>query len=139
MPICNVDLNLCGGLHEHTPIQYACLKGHTDIVKLLLDNNCEVIDNNGLSPALHSACKGGSVDIVDLLLRNKCNINQCQPRTNQSLLIVACNKNKEAVVKLLLSNEACDVNIIDCFNLNALHYACRNGQADVKLLLSNEA
>jgi ankyrin repeat protein len=57
---------------------YACLKGHTDIVKLLLDNNCEVIENNGLSPALHSACKGGSVDIVDLLLRNKYNINQCQ-------------------------------------------------------------
>jgi ankyrin repeat protein len=53
----NVDINLCGGLREHTPIQYACLKGHTDIVKLLLDNNCEVIDNNGLSPALHSACK----------------------------------------------------------------------------------
>jgi ankyrin repeat protein len=59
---------------------------------------------------------------------------------NESLLIVACNKNKEAVVKPLLSNEACDVNIIDCFNLNALHYACRTGQADVvKLLLSNEA
>ena len=33
----NVDINLCGGLREHTPIQYACLKGHTDIVKLLLD------------------------------------------------------------------------------------------------------
>jgi ankyrin repeat protein len=56
---------------------YACLKGHTDIVKLLLDNNCDVIDNNGFSPALHFACEGGSVDIVDLLLRNKCNINQC--------------------------------------------------------------
>jgi hypothetical protein len=65
--------------------QYACLKGHTDIVILLLDNNCEIIDNNGLSPALHSACKGGSVDIVDLLLRNKCNINQCQPR---SLIVI---------------------------------------------------
>jgi ankyrin repeat protein len=55
----------------------------------------------------------GSVDIVDLLLRNKCNINQCQPRTNESPLIVACDRNKEAVVKLLLSYEACDVNIID--------------------------
>jgi ankyrin repeat protein len=43
-------------------------------------------------------------------------------------------------VQVIASNEACDVNIIDCFNLNALHYACRNGQADVvKLLLSNEA
>ena len=53
------------------------------------------------------------VDIVDLLLRNNCNINQCQPRTNQSPLITACHRNKEAVAKLLLSYEACDVNIID--------------------------
>ena len=136
----NVDINLRGVLDDHTPIQYACLYGHTDIVKLLLDNNCDVIDNNGFSPALHSACEGGSVDIVDLLLRNKCNINQCQPRTNESPLIVACDRNQEAVVKLLLSYEACDVNIIDCDNCNVLHYACRNGQADVvKLLLSYEA
>jgi hypothetical protein len=33
------------------------------------------------------------------------------------------------VVELLLSHEACDVNIIDCDNCNALHYACENGQA----------
>jgi hypothetical protein len=51
-----------------------------------LDNNCDVIDNNGFSSALHYAGQRGSVDIVDLLLRNKCNINQCQPGTNKSLL-----------------------------------------------------
>ena len=131
----NVDINLRGDLGEHTPIHYACLEGHTDSVKLLLDNNCDVIDNNDFSPAFHFACEGGSVDIVDFLLRNKCNINQCQPRTNESPLIVACDRNKEAVVKLLLSYEACDVNIIDCDNCNALHYACRNGQADIVELL----
>jgi ankyrin repeat protein len=75
-------------------------------------NNCDVIDNNGFSPALYYACIGGSVDVVDLLLRNKCNINQCQPRKYKSLLIVACTRNKEAVVKLFLSYDGCDVNII---------------------------
>jgi ankyrin repeat protein len=74
----NVDINLCCGLREHTPIQYACLKGHTDIVKLLLDKSVKSLIIMVLSLALHSGCKGGSVDIVDLLLRNKCNINQCQ-------------------------------------------------------------
>ena len=51
------------------------------VIQILLNSYLiitEIIDNNGLSPALHSACKGGSVDIVDLLLRNKYNINQCQ-------------------------------------------------------------
>jgi ankyrin repeat protein len=55
--------------------------------------------------------------------------------TNQSPLIVACDGNKEAVVKLLLSYEVCDVNIIDQYNRNALHYACRKGQSDVIELL----
>ena len=113
----NVDINLldCSlfGVSYFTPIVFACRNGHTDIVKLLLDNNCDVLDDNGFSLALHSACEGGFVDIVDLLLRNNCNINQCQPRTNQSPLITACHRNKEAVAKLLLSYEACDVNIID--------------------------
>ena len=112
----------------YTPIVFACRNGHTDIVKLLLDNNCDVLDNDGFSPALHYACEGGVVDIVDFLLRNNCNINQCQPLTNQSPLIVACSENRNAVVKLLLSYEACDVNIIDNDNCNALHYACRWGQ-----------
>jgi serine/threonine-protein phosphatase 6 regulatory ankyrin repeat subunit B len=51
------------------------------------------------------------------------------------MLIIACDWNKEAVVKLLLSYEACDVNIIDNNNRNALHYACRKGQSDVVDLL----
>jgi ankyrin repeat protein len=125
----------CSSLFSFLPIVLACFKGHTDIVKLLLDNNCHVIDNNGFSPALYCACRGGSVDVVDLLLRNKCNINQCQTRADTNLLIVACDKNQEAVAKMLLSYEACDVNITDCDNRNALHYACKNGQADVVELL----
>ena len=135
----NVDINLlcCSfdGVSYCTPIVFACRKGHTDIVKLLLDNNCDVLDNNEFSDALDFACEGSFVDIVDLLLRNNCNINQCKPVTSQSPLIVACHRNKEAVVKLLLSYEACDVNIIDNNNCNALHYACRSGQSDVVELL----
>ena len=131
----NVNINQRGVFFNKTPILFACHNGHTDIDKLLLDNNCDVLDHDGFSNALHYACVEGFVDIVDLLLRNKCNINHCQPLTNQSPLIVACHRNKEAVVKLLLSYEACDVNIIDNKNRNALHYACREGQADVVELL----
>ena len=125
----NVDIN------QHCGLVHACLNGHTDIVKLLLYNNCDVLDNDGFSHELHSACEGGFVDIVYLLLGYNCNINQCCPRTNTSPLIVACHRKREAVVKLLLSYEACDVNIIDRNNCNALHYACREGQSDIELLL----
>jgi ankyrin repeat protein len=34
----NVDINQRGsGLYDKTPIYYACLNGHTDIVQILLD------------------------------------------------------------------------------------------------------
>jgi ankyrin repeat protein len=43
-----------------TPIYYACLKGHTDIVQILLDNNCDIHD------AIHGACEEGYKDIVEI-------------------------------------------------------------------------
>jgi hypothetical protein len=58
----NVDINLLGrslvGDSYYTPIAFACRNGHTDIVKLLLDKNCDVVDDNEFSLALHSACEG---------------------------------------------------------------------------------
>jgi ankyrin repeat protein len=38
----NVDINQHGGLHNQTPIYYACRNGHTDIAQILLDNNCDI-------------------------------------------------------------------------------------------------
>jgi ankyrin repeat protein len=68
---------------------YACCNGRTDVVKLLLDNNCDVLDNDGFSGALHVACLEGFVDIVDLLLRNNCNINQCNT-SHDTPIVCAC-------------------------------------------------
>jgi ankyrin repeat protein len=50
----NVDINQRGGELDETPIYYACRKGHTDIVQILLDNNCDIPDD-----AIHGACEGG--------------------------------------------------------------------------------
>jgi ankyrin repeat protein len=79
----------------------ACKYGKKDVVDYLLKKNCKVdaIDKIG-QIALHAACENGNIDIVDFLLRNNCNINQCQPLTNKSPLIVACVRNKEAVPSL---------------------------------------
>jgi ankyrin repeat protein len=38
----NVDINLSGGGLGVTPIYFACLNGHTDVVQILLDNNCDI-------------------------------------------------------------------------------------------------
>jgi ankyrin repeat protein len=110
----------------------ACLHGHTDVVKLLLDNKCDVLDNDGFSGALHVACLGGVVDIVDLLLRNNCNINQCNT-SHATPIVCACLNGCTDVVKLLIDNN-CDVFDNDGFSL-VLHSACEGGVVDIVDLL----
>jgi ankyrin repeat protein len=60
----NVDINQHGGLLIETPIYYACRYGHTDIVQILLDNNCDIPGN-----AINVACGGGYKDIVEILIK----------------------------------------------------------------------
>jgi ankyrin repeat protein len=50
---------------HRTPIYHACRKGHTDIVQILLDNNCDIPGN-----AINVACGGGYKDIVEILINH---------------------------------------------------------------------
>jgi ankyrin repeat protein len=45
-------------------------QGHTDIVQILLDNNCDIYD------AINGACVGGYKDIVEILIKHNVDINQ---------------------------------------------------------------
>jgi ankyrin repeat protein len=66
----NVDINQRGGGLDDTPIYSACSNGHTDIVQILLDNNCDI------HGAINGACEGGYKDIVEILMKHNVNINQ---------------------------------------------------------------
>jgi hypothetical protein len=44
---------------------------NTDVVQILLDNNCDILDN-----AIHGACEGGYKDIVEILMKHNVDINQ---------------------------------------------------------------
>jgi ankyrin repeat protein len=67
----NVDINQRGGQSNKTPIYSACSNGHTDIVQILLDNNCDIPKD-----AINGACKGGYKDIVEILMKRNVDINQ---------------------------------------------------------------
>jgi ankyrin repeat protein len=59
--------------HENgnTPLHQACLKGHTDVVQLLLANNADVdVTNANDETPLHAACKHGHTSVVQALLAN---------------------------------------------------------------------
>jgi ankyrin repeat protein len=66
----NVDINLSGRVLDCTPIYYACFSGHTDVVQILLDNNCDIPGD-----AINVACVGGYKDIVEILIKHNVDIN----------------------------------------------------------------
>jgi ankyrin repeat protein len=74
----NVDINLSGGLFNQKPIYSACLSGHTDVVQILLDNNCDIPGD-----AINVACEGGYKDIVEMLIKH--NVDYCQAKSVQHL------------------------------------------------------
>jgi len=66
---------------NRTVLHIACDKGYYDIVKLLLDNNINLITEEEEANPLHYACQAGNVEIVKLLLERGFDINQ---KTNSS-------------------------------------------------------
>jgi ankyrin repeat protein len=69
-----------GGWSNKTPIYYACRNGHTDIVQILLDNNCDIHDD-----AINGACEGGYKDIVEILMKHNVDINNVNIMFHQNL------------------------------------------------------
>jgi len=65
-------------MQHGTALQYACTKGHIEIVKLLMDRddlNINIRDDGGFT-AFHFACMKGQIEIVKLLVdRNDLDIN----------------------------------------------------------------
>ena len=117
----------------------ASLRGHTEIVKLLLNSGADVNaaeDHRG--SALCAASNEGCTEIVKLLLNSGANVNVVHAQYGTALCTASYAGNTE-IVKLLLNNGA-DVNAQDGFIGNALRAASLRGHTEiVKLLLNSGA
>ena len=71
-----VDVNCIVGPHDETPLFYASMKGHKDVVKLLLDTGAEPSkeDKDGYTP-LHEASRNGQTETAAILLDRGADIN----------------------------------------------------------------
>ena len=123
---------------DGTPLIYAAGFGHTDIVKLLLEQpniNINIVDHYGIS-ALTAAAMHGHVDIMTILLqRPEIIINRQNNEGKNPLPYAAKNGHSEAVRLLVNIPGLVEEKIEE--NGEALYLAAENGHSEVVRLLVN--
>ncbi|KAK7094584.1 hypothetical protein V1264_006118 [Littorina saxatilis] len=133
-PPAKVNINMTdkqGG----TALYMACLAGHTETVRLLLQQ--DNIDVNAASDGCWSPLQVtsilGKTDIAQLLLLHNADVNM-SGALGLTPLTWACVCGYRDVVHLLLQHGA-DVNISDALGMTALYYACLQNHNDIAHLL----
>ncbi|XP_049878320.1 ankyrin repeat and SAM domain-containing protein 1A-like isoform X2 [Pectinophora gossypiella] len=115
----------------YTPLHHACLRGHKEIVQLLLSVDASpcIVDKKGATP-LHLAAWKGDADIVNMLLQhnNPPNIDQ-MTSDQETALLIAARSGFVVVVEQLLANGA-DVTIKNIKDETALDLAAFYGRLE---------
>ncbi len=154
------DVNARSEGNYRTPLHWAAMEGHRDIVELLLAHDAGV--NTGRITALHYAAKKGHKEIAELLIANGADVN-AKNREGQTPVDVAVVRNRSDLVKLLIEKgadislhtaarlgdlaivkslieEMADINAKDTSGQTSLHYAAEYGRKDIaELLIANGA
>jgi len=133
----NINLLTKDGL---SPLQFACLLGHVDCVRLLLrdirtDVNIQTV-NDGMTP-LQIALSQQKIEVIKELLRHpRINVN-LQRKDGFTPLHLATYLHYTDIVKLLLSHKNIDVNLKYHDDLTALHLATMSNNLEGAIALLN--
>ena len=102
----NVELETKGEDGD-TALHLACLYGHTDCVKLILEKGAKVDikDGDGGLP-LHDACAGGYLEIVEMLVEKAPETVHAKDEDGDTPLIHAARGDHLEVVHLLIDKGA---------------------------------
>lgn len=126
----DVDLT---GINKQTPLMFAAMEGHKEIVELLLntDANVHLVSVRGETAFLLAACKGHK-EIVGLLLDANSNIDQKDNWGTTALMYAAIDDFSDTV-SFLIDNDA-DLDLEDNHGKTALDLAPEGSKSE-KLLL----
>ncbi|XP_046560342.1 ankyrin repeat domain-containing protein 29-like [Haliotis rubra] len=113
-----------------TPVMLAAECGHTDVFKLLLNNQCDTQVYEDGNTILHTSCALGHVDIVKCILtQGLIHIDSCGQ--NQMTPVMLAAKNGQRNTFDLLVNNKCDMKKCDTNGNTVLHMACMGGNEDI--------
>ena len=118
-------------------LHLACQWDDVDIVRYLItDERCDVnIQNTHLNTPLHIACYAKMLVIIRLLLEKRCSTNISNKKgetvydiplneDGDCLLHFACQWGDVDIIRYLITDERCDVNIQNTYLNTPLHIAC---------------
>ncbi|KAM3929137.1 uncharacterized protein RB166_006918 [Leptodactylus fuscus] len=114
-----------------SPLLVAAERGHTGIIKILLQNHArvDVFDEHGKA-ALHLACENGHDKIADVLLWHKAFVN-AKTKLGLTPLHLCAQNGFNHLVKLLVETHLANIDIMSLTKRTPLHLAALNGQLDV--------
>uniref|UniRef100_A0A8C5QBB0 No mechanoreceptor potential C n=1 Tax=Leptobrachium leishanense TaxID=445787 RepID=A0A8C5QBB0_9ANUR len=114
-----------------SPLLVAAERGHTGIVRILLQNHArvDVFDENGKA-ALHLASENGQDKIADILLWHKAFVN-AKTKLGLTPLHLSAQNGYNHLVKLLVDTHLASIDAMTLTMQTPLHLAARNGQLDV--------
>lgn len=124
--------------HDITPLYYATLNGHKEVVEYMIESGCDVNEKikNGMTPLSSAAFK--YKDIVLLLLNKGADVNMKSYSGNTALHFAVSNGNHE-IAELLLDKGA-DVNAADNEGFTSLSLAViYQNKAMVEILIQRGA
>lgn len=119
---------------SHTAAHWACLGGHTSLLRYMIENKASIDEANSLGAhPIHWACVNGHVAVVDIL--TQCGVDldtvdgkRCTP------LIVAAQYGHTMLVGYLMGKGA-RLQLTDKDGDNALHWAAFKGHNEMMRLL----
>nr|XP_033785571.1 serine/threonine-protein phosphatase 6 regulatory ankyrin repeat subunit A-like [Geotrypetes seraphini] len=114
-----------------SPLLVAAERGHTEIVKILLQNHAriDVFDEQGKA-ALHLAAENGRDQIVDVLLWHKAFVN-AKTKLGLTPLHLSAQNGFNRLVRRLVETHLASIEAVSLAKQTPLHLAALNGQLDV--------
>ena len=110
---------------QRTALMWGALKGHVDVLRVLLENRCGDINATDINhqTALHMSCRTGNFECVDLLIKHQADINVLD-KQDHIPLVYACGSGHAHIVAVLLSqNDQMNLNRRDQEGRTPLHYS----------------
>jgi len=116
---------------DESPLMMASLKGHTELVKLLIAKDADV-NKTGWTP-LHYAASGAKKNTIEILLEHSAYIDAESPNGSTPLMMAAMYGNADCV-RLLLESGA-DPTLKNHLGLSAAEFAKQAGRDDSLVMI----